>query len=56
MIWAGDSAAEVMVGLGETQTVEERDRTGAHGDDVAQNPADPGGCALERLHRRRVIV
>jgi len=42
--------------LAETEPVEQRDRPRAHGDDVAQDPADPGRRALERLDRRRVVV
>src|SRR5882672_2471125 len=38
------------------QAVQRRDRTRAHGEDVTQNPADPGGRALERFDKRRVIV
>jgi hypothetical protein len=53
---ARDGALEGEVGSAEAQTVEERDRPRAHGDDVAQDSADAGGCALERLDRRRVIV
>ena len=33
-----------------------RDRSRAHRDDVAEDPADPGRSALERLDRRRVVV
>ena len=40
----------------EAQPVEERDRPGAHRDDVAEDPADPGRGTLERLDRRRVVV
>ena len=40
----------------ETQGVEQGDRPGAHGEDVAQDAAHTGGCALERLHRRGVVV
>jgi hypothetical protein len=36
--------------------VEQRDRPGSHGEDVAQDAAHPGGGALERLHRRGVVV
>ena len=53
---AGDGAAEVPVGRAEAQSVEQRDRSGAHGDDVADDPADAGGRTLERLDRARVVV
>ncbi len=51
-----DRAAEVPVGRAEPEPVEERDRPGAHRDDVAEDPADPGRGALERLDRGRVVV
>ena len=50
---AGDRALEVPVGRAEAQAVEERDRPGAHRDDVAEDPADAGRGALERLDGRR---
>ena len=53
---AGDGAAEVPVGRAEAQPVEERDRPGAHRDDVAEDPADAGRGALERLDRARMVV
>src|SRR5512143_610142 len=40
----------------EAETVEHRDRSRAHREDVAQDPADAGGSALIRFDRRRVIV
>ena len=43
-------------GLAEAQPVEQRDRPRAHRDDVAQDPADAGRGALERLDRGRVVV
>ena len=46
---AGDRAPEAPVGRAEAQAVEQRNRPRAHRDDVAQDPADPGGRALERL-------
>ncbi len=52
----GDRLAEVPVGLAEAEPVEQRDRAGAHRDDVAEDPADTGRRALERLDRRRVVV
>ena len=53
---AGDRALEVVVGRAEPEPVEQRDRPRAHRDDVAQDPADPGRGALERLDRGRVVV
>ena len=53
---ARDRAPEAPVGLAEAQAVEQRHWSRAHRDDVAQNPADPGGGALERLDRARVVV
>ena len=53
---AGDRAPEVPVGRAEAQPVEQRDRPGAHRDDVAEDPADAGRRALERLDRGRVVV
>ena len=50
------------IGLGvgleraEAQRVEERDRAGAHGEDVADDAADPGGRALVGLDRARMVV
>ena len=46
---AGDGAAEAPVGRAEAEPVEQRDRPRSHRDDVAQDAADPGGGALERL-------
>ena len=43
-------------GLAEAQRVEHRDRAGADREDVAQDAADAGGGALERLDRARVVV
>ena len=51
-----DRALEMPVGLAEAQAVEQRDRPGAHRDDVAQDPADAGRGALERLDRGRMVV
>ena len=42
--------------LAEAQRVEHRDRPRAHREDVAQDAADAGGRALERLDRARVVV
>ena len=52
----GDRAPEVPVGRAEAQPVEQRDRAGAHRDDVAEDAADAGRGALERLDRGRVVV
>jgi hypothetical protein len=49
-------ALEVPVGLAEPEPVEERDRPRAHRDDVAEDAADAGRGALERLDRGRVVV
>ena len=40
----------------ETERVEQGDGARAHGEDVAHDAADAGGRALQRLHRRRVVV
>ena len=53
---AGHGSLEGPVGRAEAQPVEQRDRPGAHRDDVAQDPADPGRRALERLDRGGVVV
>ena len=47
---------EGVVGRAEAEPVEERDRARAHGDDVAEDSADPGRRALERLDRGRMVV
>ena len=44
------------VELAEAQRVEHRDRPRADGEHVAQDAADAGGGALERLHRAGVVV
>ena len=44
------------VRLAEAEAVEQRDRPRAHRDDVAEDPADAGRGALERLDRGRVVV
>jgi steroid delta-isomerase len=53
---AGNRAAEVMIRLCETKAVEQGDRPRAHGDDVAQDPADAGRGPLEGLDRRGMVV
>jgi len=40
----------------EAQRIHHRDRARAHGEDVAQDAADAGSCALKRLDKRRVVV
>ena len=45
-----------LVELAEAERVEDRDRTRAHREDVAQNAADTRRRALERLDERRMIV
>ena len=42
--------------LAEAQRVEHRDRSGADGEHVAQDPTDAGRGALEGLDRARVVV
>ena len=53
---SGHGPLEHPVRGAEAQPVEQRDRPRAHRDDVAQDPADPGRRALERLDRGRVVV
>ena len=58
---AGDDVVEqvaraLRVELAEAQRVEHRDRPGAEREDVAQDAADAGRRALERLDRARVVV
>ena len=53
---ARDRAPEAPARLAEAQAVEQRHWPRTHRDDVAQNPADPGGGALERLDRARVVM
>ena len=59
---AGDRPVEqvasacALARLPEAQRVEHRDRPRADREDVAQDPADAGGCALEGLDRARVVV
>ncbi len=36
--------------------VHDREGPRAHGEDIAQNTADPGSGSLKRLDKRRVIV
>ena len=45
-----------MVDGPEPQLVHHRDRPGAHGDDVAHDPADAGRRTLERFDERRMVV
>ena len=52
----GDGLLEVEVRLAEPEPVEQRDRPRSHRDHVAQDPADPGRRALERLDRGRMVV
>ena len=54
---AGQHAGGVMrVGGAEPQRVHDRDRPGAHREDVAHDAADAGRRALVRLDERRVVV
>ena len=45
-----------VINRAESQGVEQGDGARPHGQDVAHNAADAGGRALERLHRRGVVV
>ena len=51
-----DGAPKLPAVVGEAQTVQDRDRARSHRDDVSQDSPDARGCALERLHRGRVVV
>ncbi len=53
---SGHGPLEHVACLAETEPVEERDRPRAHGDDVAEDAADPGRGPLERLDRGRMVV
>jgi len=58
---AVDDAAHEVAGpfvgrIAELQGVEDGDGAGPHGEDVAQDAAHPGGCALVRLDRAGVVV
>ena len=54
---AGGDPAGAGVGQGpEAQRVHDGDRPGAHGEDVAQDAADPGGRALVGLDGRGMVV
>src|SRR3989449_8467662 len=58
---AGDDAVDQVLrlrvrGVAEPQGVEDGDGPGAHGEDVAQDPADAGRRTLERLDERRMVV
>ncbi len=54
---AGEEPAHARrVQRSEAQRVEHRDGAGAHREDVAQDAADAGRCALVRLDRRRMVV
>ena len=58
---AADDAVHEMAGVrvarvAEAERVEDGDRAGAHGEDVAQDAADAGRGALVRLHRGGVVV
>ena len=57
----GDDAAQQVAGLGvrwvaEAQGIEQRHRTGAHGEHVAQDAADAGGRPLVGLDEGGVVV
>ena len=51
-----DRAVEPRVAVREAEPVEQRDRPRTHGDDVAEDAADPGRGSLERLDCRRMVV
>ena len=51
-----DGAVEVEAGGAEAEPVEQRDRACAHGDDVAEDPADTGRRSLEGLDRGGMVV
>ena len=58
---AGDDAGQHAGGVGgvgaaEAERVHDRDRAGAHGEDVADDAADAGGRALVGLDVARVVV
>src|SRR5205823_1329005 len=53
---AGDGSTEVVIGLRESQAVQDRDRPRTHRDDVAEDSPNPGRGTLEGLDGRRVIV
>ena len=58
---AGDDAGQHprgvrVVGRAEAQRVHHRDRAGAHGEDVPDDAADPGGRALVGLDEGRMVV
>jgi hypothetical protein len=54
---AGEEVADplplVALDVAEAEGVEHRDGAGAHGEDVAEDAAHPGGRALVGLDRRR---
>ena len=59
--YAAENAAIARTGGGIVQTaeaerIEHGDGTRAHGEDVAQDSPDAGGCALERLDEAGVVV
>ena len=53
---AEELARTVLVERAQAQRVKHRDRPGSHREDVAQDPADAGRCALHGLDRRGVVV
>src|SRR5437588_440095 len=58
---AGDAAVDEVPGLGigglaEAQRVQDRDGARAHGEDVAEDPADAGRGTLKRLDERGMVV
>ena len=51
-----EPAGARIAGRPEPQRIEQGDRARPHGEDVADDAADPGGRALIRLDERRVVV
>ena len=51
-----DSAVAGVIGRAEAERIHHGDGAGAHGENVAQDAADAGGRALERLNETGVIV
>src|ERR1022692_2477626 len=53
----GPNLSESITATGRAPMVKmSRDRSRAHGENVAQDSAHAGGCALKRLDERRMIV
>src|SRR5207247_10686024 len=50
------AADQRIVERSEAKRIEQRDRPGAHREDIADDTADTGGRALIRLDERRMVV